>query len=150
MKIKALLSIIFCVLGFFAVSAKADTVVNTSGCTWSLAYIQANNYVYRSVCTGVPQLTKRVLGPVEGCLYSVDNPAYYFTNTTCTSYTLNFKTPSTPLTACQASGKAGKLVTADYITVNAAVRAASYCAPQCGVYSTMAGGYSYRYYCSSQ
>lgn len=120
MKIKSLLLLLAVSLGFGAMSANADTLVNTSSCSWNLVYTQSGAVsVYTSTCTaaGIPQLTKTITNNGTNCAYSVSNSNYYLTNTSCSSYSLYQKSTvssssssSQPVVAnaCQASGKAGK------------------------------------------
>lgn len=166
MKIKSLLLLVVGTLGFGAMSASADSVVNTSSCSWNLVYSQSGAVaVYNSVCTaaGIPTITKTVTNNGTSCAYGVNNSNYYLTNTSCSGYSLYQKdavssssqassSQASSVSACQASGKAGKFVTSGSSSgvVGAAQQAAAYCSPQCGTYSTTADSYTYKFYCSLQ
>ncbi|MET0356982.1 MAG: hypothetical protein ABW044_09400 [Cellvibrio sp.] len=161
MKIKSLLRVMVFALSFFAVSAKADVLINTSSCSWKLVYSQSGVVgVFNSVCanTEIPTISKVVTNNGSTCQYSVYN-ANYYVNGSCSSYTLYKKTgitsssPSSSassVSACKASGKAGKFVTSGSSSgvVGAAQTAAAYCSPQCGTYSTTTDSYTYKFYCS--
>jgi hypothetical protein len=175
MKFKVLSSLLFGLLGFASISSSADVLVGnqSSGCTWSQTGamggqggVQLN---YNVSCPGhasfsVSKVLSFYTNPGR-CQLSFFSPSTYYAGSVsgaqCETYSIYKVTTSSSssstgstLTACQTSGKAGKLV------VTGGASAPSYafeqyvlsqCSP-CGynVRPMQATSGQYGYYCNAR